>query len=130
MWRPDNFMKQNHQVALIGPIKPMDSHFAGSCTSLWSVAIPDFGKLLLDPKSYVMLSTKLWDRYVCTLSGLTHREAQYPGERQMACKKRVLSPGNTSGSTHYPIFLTPQFSYHPFPLKYFYYPNQADKCLL
>ena len=85
-------MKQNPLVASIGSIRPKDSHFTGSCTSPWSMTMLDFGKLLLDPKAFVMLSTKLWGHYVHTLSGPT-----YPRERQMVCKKRVLSPGNASG---------------------------------
>lgn len=129
MWRPDNYMKQNLLVAWVGSIRPMDLHFAGSCTSPWSMTMLDFGRLLPDPKSFVMLSTKLCSHCV-HMSGPTHQEAQYPGERRMVCKKRVLNSGNASGYGHYPILLTPQFSHCPFPLRYFYYPNQADKCFL
>lgn len=130
MWRPDNYMKQNLLVAWVGSIRPMDSHFAGSHTSPWSMAMLDFGRLLLDPKSFVNAKYQTMQPLCPYFVWAYTSGGTVPGERRMVCKKRVLNSGNASGYSHYPILLTPQFSHCPFPLKYFYYSNQADRCFL
>lgn len=67
MWKPDNFTKQNPFMVLIGSIRPMYSHFPDSCPPQSAMDMLDFKRLLLDPKSFVMLNSKLRSHYISIL---------------------------------------------------------------